>query len=148
MRCLMMTAALAFCATHATAQATGERVRTLSNGETFTTNVEAERGDQSRTVTSTGSGSAGAGYDRTAVWTWDRDTQSWTKSVTGETARGKTWTNTGSGNCVGGECASSSTVVGADGRTSTRSATRSRGEGTITHDTKRGTRAREWRRVR
>lgn len=148
MKFALLTASLALGATSAAAQSTVERTTTFAKGQTFTTQTETVRSGNTRTVTTTGVGSGGGGYDRTANWVWDPVSRSWTKSVTGTTANGRTWSNQGGGSCFAGNCASSSTFTGPNGKTTTRTSRSNRAGGVVTRQTERGNRVREWRRVR
>jgi len=144
--------ALLLSAAAAQAQTTTEGTTIFPNGQSFDTTVTTTRDGNTRTTTSTGLGSDGRGYDRTAVWTWDPATKSWNKSVVGQTANGRTWTNTGGGACAAGRCASSSTFVGPRGETSVRNSQTLRENG-VTHrrserTNRRGKTVRDWKRVR
>lgn len=152
MRSLFFAAAIALVTTGAQAQSTSERTTTFANGSTFNTTVQSSVGENSRTRVTTGVGSDGRGYNRSAVWQWDPTAKSWKKTVVGQTANGKTWTNNGSGSCNSGSCASSSTFTGVNGQTATRRSSTFRENGVTNRrterTTKRGTATREWKRVR
>ncbi|MEM6384762.1 MAG: hypothetical protein AAF718_00865 [Pseudomonadota bacterium] len=152
MKSFLLIASLALLSTGAQAQSTSERITTFADGSTFRTTTQSVRSDNTRAVTTTGVGSDGRGYTRTAVWQWDPTTNSWKKTVVGQTANGKTWTNNGNGSCAEGACSSTSTFTGANGETATRRSTSVRENGVTNRrterTTRRGTTVREWKRVR
>lgn len=152
MKSFLILASMAVFATGAHAQSSSERTRTLADGSTFTTTTERMAGENTRTVVTTGVGSDGRGYTRTSVWQWDPGTNSWKKTVIGQTANGKTWTNNGGGSCSGGACSSASTFQGTRGETATRQSSTVRNGTTTTRQTERSTRRattnRDWTRVR
>ena len=152
MKSLLIIASLALLSTGAQAQSTSERTTTFADGSTMTTTTETIRGNNIRTVITTGVGSDGRGYTRTAVWQWDPATNSWKKTVVGQTANGGSWSNTGGGSCVNGVCSSSSDYTGPKGETTTRNSTTVREGDTTVRRTertnRRGTVSRDWKRVR
>ena len=134
------------------AQTVSELTTTRPSGETFTTTTETTRNGNTRMTTWTGVGSDGRGYERTATQVWDPKTRSWRRTVSGETASGRTWSHDGGGSCANGRCDASSTFVGPRGEISTRTWQRTRQDGVVRQRTewtsRNGTTVRTWRRVR
>lgn len=152
MKSLFLIASFVLAATAAQAQSTSERVTTFADGSTFKTTTQTTTAANTRTVVTTGVGDDGRGYTRTAVWQWDPATKSWKKSVVGQTANGRAWTNNGSGSCASGACSSSSEFNGPNGASATRrSSTIRNGNATsrqTERTTRRGTTTRNWQRLR
>ncbi|MEM8822728.1 MAG: hypothetical protein AAGF30_03875 [Pseudomonadota bacterium] len=90
---------------------------TTANGVTSNALTTVTRNGNTSVRSTTVERSNGTGYTRDAVHTWDPETRSWTRSVTGATANGNTWTNNRVGTCSGSTCSSQSTFQNSNGRT-------------------------------
>lgn len=114
---LLSSALLVATAGMAQADWRSERTTTGANGVTSQATTSVTRDGNTRTTQTDVMRSDGNGYTRDVVQTWDPETKSWTRSVTGETANGGGWTNDGAGSCSNGSCNSQSTYKGPQGRT-------------------------------
>lgn len=114
---LLSSAVLLSSVSAANADWRSERTTVGPNGVTSQATTSVARDGNNRVTQTEVLRSNGTGYTRDVVKTWDPETQSWTRSVIGETAEGGTWTNNGSGSCSGGACSSQSTYNGSGGRT-------------------------------
>lgn len=94
-----------------------ERTTVGPNGVTSQATTSVTRDGDTRVTQTEVLRSNGTGYTRSVGQTWDPETKSWTRSVTGQTANGNTWTNNGSGSCAGGACNGQSVFNGSGGRT-------------------------------
>ena len=133
----------------------GERTTVGPNGVTSHATTTVTRDGDTRTTLTEVQRSDGTGYTREVVHVWDAETKSWTRSVIGETANGRTWTNNGAGSCAAGSCSSQSTFNGSGGRTieSQSSSTFHRDGGTrnwqcSSNSGRSGEGQRVWRRLR
>lgn len=113
---LLSSAVLLASVSAANADWRSERTTVGPNGVTSQATTSVTRDGDARVTQTDVLRSNGTGYTRDVVQTWDPETKSWTRSVTGETANGGTWTNDGSGSCAGGACGSQSTYNGSGGR--------------------------------
>ena len=114
---LLSSALLLTMASLAHADWQSQRTTTGPNGVTSKATTSVTRDGNTRTTRTQVTRSNGTGHTRDVVQTWDPDTKSWTRSVTGQTAKGGVWTNSGSGSCNNGTCSSGSTYVGPQGNT-------------------------------
>lgn len=134
---LLSSALLLTMASFAHADWRSQRTTTGPNGVTSNAATSVIRDGNTRTTRTEVMRSNGTSYTRDVVQTWDPESKSWTRSVTGETANGGVWTNNGAGSCKNGTCSSGSTYVGPQGRTI-------ESQGTSRFDRKGGERRSNW----